>query len=178
MDFAVLGVAKLYSEKTLTDMITASASAQPKAGAPSKAQLSALFALYKDIGVKSARLELFDLGGLEKGTKLFMAMSRQNNPSLTVTAQEVRSQRDAWALTARGEAGKKSSPLFLRQIALSGARWLETGGSITMQANPTTPVLGSEFLGSGAPPVERWGLNFTHTPPLRPPATAPATTRR
>jgi hypothetical protein len=178
MDFAVLGIAKLYGEKTLTDMVTAGLSAQPKAGTPSKAQLNTMFAIYKDVGIKSARMELFDFGGIDKGIKLFKAMSRQNNPSFTVSAQDVRSQRDAWAQTARGTAGNKSSPLFLRQIALSGARWLENGGSITMQANPTTPVLGGEFLGSGAPPPERWGLNFTHTPPLRPPATTPPSTRR
>jgi hypothetical protein len=178
MDFAVLGIAKLYSEKTLTDMVAAGASAQPKAGTPAKAQLNAMFALYKDVGIKSGRMELFDLGGLDRGTKLFMAMSRQNNPTLAVSAQEVRSQRDAWAQTARSEAGKKSSPLFLRQIALSGARWMENGGSITVQANPTSPILGGEFLGSAAPPVERWGFSVTHTPPLRPPATTPPTARR
>jgi hypothetical protein len=176
-DFAMSGISKLYAKATLSDILSASMAVQPKPGAKPgmtpKEQLGPLAALYSDIAINSARTEIVDKGGLDRGIKIFIKTSGGGSTERVVSGEQVRDRRMKLAQSARTEAGKKTAPAFMRQAALAFARWIEGGGSMAVEIKPAAPLYISEFASDVPPQIERWGLRFLNTPAQRPATQTP-----
>jgi hypothetical protein len=157
------GVAQMMAETSFEDVIAASLPGPSSGRANPMDQLKPLMALYKRVSVNTARMEVFDLGGLDKAAQIFAARGR-NTPSTQpiATPQQLQQQRVSWAEKPRNASGDKTKPLLERQFSIALARWLENGGSFAIALNPSTPIAISSLADQGTINPALWGLAITN----------------
>jgi hypothetical protein len=171
MDFALTGVAQMMAETSFEDVIAASLPGPSRTRANPMDQLKPMLALYKNISLNTARMEVFDLGGLDKAARIFAARGR-NAASVQpiATPQQLLQQRVSWAEKPRNASGDKTKPALERQFSIAIARWLENGGSLAIAVNPSTPIAMATLADQATVNPASWGLAITNR--------APATTNR
>ena len=146
------------------------------ARANSGEDLKAYLALLSDVGFMSAQIQVTDTGGLAKVAGL---MSGPEEDSPERRQQAVLQTRRGWAEPLRAQAGQKSNPAIVRQIALNLARLVEGGGSIRLNVNPAQPIKFDQFTQSAAwdtpeKAAAALGFSSSYAPPVaQAPAPAP-----
>jgi hypothetical protein len=177
--FALSGIRDLMSKVTMSELFSAtsemgtSAGSRAAAGTPPRTAQSAtaqnIFKRHGNVTLNSGRVEIFDLGGLDRVATIMEVMS-QGSPSRrpTVTAAQKKRVRDGWASAFRQSSGDKSKPEFERQFSIVMARWLEAGGSFMVELNPATPLAISALIDESPPAISALGLRVTSGSPVAP----------
>jgi hypothetical protein len=163
LDFAMSGLNRLFSRVTTEELF--GAAAMSGAGTPSS-QLSQLLRVYGDVTIDSARMDVTDQSGIDKVARIFARIEQgDRTPRPTITAAQIKKIRDGWAAPLRSASGDKSKIQLERQFGISIARWLETGGIITVEANPPRPIpLSSLEDDADTITPETFGLKVTNRP--------------
>jgi hypothetical protein len=170
MAFSASGMMAMMSQVSVDDIIAASTPKRGASGtgpAAAKESLLPLLNLYRSIKVNSARAEIIDAGGLNFMVQTLPAPGNRRPPANGMTRTQIQEARAQWAQAARDTAGNKNQPPLLRSLAISAARWMENGGSLVFQANPTTPRSLTDLAGDRAPSPTDWGVRISHATPTR-----------
>jgi hypothetical protein len=170
MKFAMTGFSRMMSQVSFDELLGLSVSMEDgtRATRPTpSAQLQALMAVYHDIKLNSASAEIIDEGGLDIFARITPTRGRLGSAVPTSTPAQIREARLVLANTARNGAGDKTSPPFIRMGALSLARWMENGGSIVLEAKPTTPKAITDLANAGPTLLSDWGVRIKHEMPAQ-----------